>query len=37
MKKHLTNSGAVAPSVYLPACSVSAIATVYQIQEVSKP
>jgi hypothetical protein len=37
MKNHLTNSGAVGPLIYLPPCSVCAIATLYQIQEVSKP
>jgi hypothetical protein len=37
MKNHLTNSGAVGPLIYLPPCSVYAIATLYQIQEVSKP
>jgi hypothetical protein len=36
MKDHLTNSGAVGPLIYLPPCSVCAIATLYQIQEVSK-
>jgi hypothetical protein len=36
MKNHLANSGALGPLVYLPACSVYAIATLYQIQEVSK-
>jgi hypothetical protein len=36
MKKHLTNPGAVGPLAYLPACSVYAVAALYQIQEVSK-
>jgi hypothetical protein len=37
MKNDLTNSGAVGLLIYLPPCSVCAIATLYQIQEVSKP
>jgi hypothetical protein len=36
MKKHLTDRGTVGPLAYLPACSVYAVATLYQIQEVSK-
>jgi hypothetical protein len=36
MKKHQTNSGAVRPSFYLPACSLHAIDIVHQTQEVSK-
>jgi hypothetical protein len=37
MRKQLTNAGAIGPLAYLPACSVYAIVTVYQVQEVSKP
>jgi hypothetical protein len=36
MKNHRTKPGAVGPLAYLPACSVYAVATFYQIQEVSK-
>jgi hypothetical protein len=36
MKQRLAKPGAVGSLAYLPACSVYAVATLYQIQEVSK-